>query len=62
MGTKDERSNKGTGILVSRLDHPVYLSYFGEGLVLAPRAITSSKIRKVGLGALPRGVIFIPNK
>lgn len=53
--------NQEIGTLVSRLDHPVYLSYFGEGLVIPPRG-RQPKIRKVGLGALPRGIVFVPNK
>jgi hypothetical protein len=53
--------DKKKGTLVSRLDHPVYISYFGDGMTIAPRG-TVPKIRKVGLGALPRGVVFVPNK
>jgi len=55
------KDKKMIGSLVSRLDHPVYLSYFGEGLVVPPRGVMK-KIKKVGLGAIPRGVIFVPNK
>lgn len=49
------------GILKNTLSHPVNLSYQGEGLVVPPRGQVKN-VRKVLLGALPKGVLFIPDK
>ncbi len=49
------------GVLVSNLDHPVNISYNGEGMMLAPRG-RKPKIDSYLLGAYPRGVSFVPNK
>lgn len=49
---------KKLGKLVSRLNHPVNISYNGQGLVIPPRG----KVRKVNkqlLGAIPKGVKYI---
>lgn len=46
------------GNLVNMLDHPVYLSYLGEALVLSPRQVLKN-VEKEKLGALPKGVSFV---
>jgi hypothetical protein len=46
------------GSLVNNLDHPVYLSYMGEGLMLSPRQVVKN-VDKAKLGALPKNVIFV---
>ena len=52
-------SNYNIGILVSMLDHSVVLSYNGEGMMLPPRG-KIEKVNRLLLGALPKGVRFIP--
>jgi len=47
------------GNLISRLDHPVVISYNGEATRLSPRA-SSSTVEKAKIGALPKGVVFVP--
>lgn len=47
------------GSLVNTLDHPVYLSYMGESLVLSPKQKVNN-VNKEKVGALPKGVLFIP--
>lgn len=46
------------GSLVNTLDHPVYVSYMGESLVLSPKQKVT-KVNKEKIGALPKGVLFI---
>lgn len=48
------------GALVNTLDHPVYLSYMGESLVLSPKQKINN-VNKEKVGALPKGVMFILN-
>lgn len=49
--------------VVSRANHPVYLSYNGENLVLSPRAGTATNrpiiVDPERLGAVPKCVILI---
>lgn len=47
------------GSIVNTLDHPVYLAYEGETLVLSPKQKVMN-INKEKIGALPKGVIYIP--
>jgi len=49
------------GDVISRKDHPVYLSYAGSAIVVPPRG-KIKKINKNKLGALPNGVVFVPYK
>ena len=45
--------------VVSRHDHPVTVTYFGDAVVLAPRGdVVVNNSDK--LGALPRGVFLVP--
>jgi len=44
--------------LKSSVDHPLYLSYGGEGIVLAPKG-TIKNINPNKLGALPRGATLV---
>lgn len=46
------------GTVISRLDHSVFLSYDGEGLVVPPRGRVVVSNKKL-LGALPKGVIVV---
>ena len=46
------------GFLINSLDHPVYLSYMGETLVLSPRQKVEN-VQKERLGAIPKGVTFV---
>lgn len=46
------------GALVNTLDHPVYLSYMGESLVLSPKQKINN-VNKEKVGALPKGVMFL---
>lgn len=55
----EKRDNRVMGMIISRKDHPVYLSYNGEGLVVPPRG-KKKNINKNLLGALPKNVIFVP--
>lgn len=49
------------GKLISRLDHPTYISYGGQSIVVSPKS--STKIENSNkIGALPKGVIFVPDK
>jgi len=50
------KSNKK--VLVSRLNHPVYISYSGESLMLSPRGRIPN-INPELLGAIPKGVQLI---
>lgn len=45
-------------LLISSLDHPVTLSYNGQGMILAPRARRTIANEKK-LGALPKGITKI---
>jgi hypothetical protein len=45
-------------ILLSRVDHPIELSYDGRGLMISPRGRTSP-LEKNKLGAVPKGVQII---
>lgn len=54
----EHKDVKKVGLVVSRLDNPVQLSYGGEGLMLPPRGKLKG-IQKDKLGALPRGVVFV---
>lgn len=49
------------GSLINVLDHPVYLSYMGETLVMSPRQKVEN-VNKEKLGALPKGVSFVEYK
>lgn len=49
------------GSLINVLDHPVYISYLGETLVLSPRQKIEN-VEKEKIGALPKGVSFIEYK
>lgn len=55
----EKRDNRVMGMIISRKDHPVYLSYNGEGLVVPPRG-KKKNINKNLLGALPKNVVFVP--
>lgn len=48
------------GSLKSNLDHPVTLSYDGQGMTVWPRAVVEN-IDQARLGSLPKGVRFVPN-
>jgi hypothetical protein len=48
-------------IIKNTLHNPVVISYKGEGMRLSPRQ-RQGGIDKAQLGALPRGVILIPEK
>jgi hypothetical protein len=54
------REEKGShlAILLSRVDHPVELSYDGKGLMVYPRGRTTP-LDKNKLGAVPKGVQII---
>lgn len=47
------------GCLLNTLDHPAYIAYMGETVVLSPKQRVSN-INKEKLGALPKGVKFLP--
>lgn len=49
------------GSLINNLDHPVYLSYLGEGMMLSPRQVLKN-VESAKLGALPKGVVFVESK
>lgn len=49
---------KKSGFIVSRLDHPVIISYNGEGLLVSPREKVKVKDTSL-LGALPKGISII---
>jgi len=49
------------GKLISKLDHPVTVSYDGAGLILAPKAILEN-VKKEKLGTLPKGVIYVDSQ
>jgi len=56
-----EEKNEILGFLVSRLPHPVVMTYKGEGMVLPPR-FNGKKydlMDKNKLGALPKGIVFV---
>lgn len=54
----EEEKETKPGMIVSRLDHPVSLSYSGEGMMLPPRG--KEKIANINkLGKLPAGVSLI---
>lgn len=53
-----EKKEIKLGKLKSRLNHPVYISYGGQGMVIPPRG-TMLGINKELLGALPKGVRYI---
>lgn len=55
----EKRDNRVMGMIISRKDHPIYLSYNGEGLVVPPRG-KKKNINKNLLGALPKNVVFVP--
>lgn len=46
--------------VISNLDHPVTLSYNGEGRLLSPRGKLRRLDRRL-IGALPRGVSLTPS-
>ena len=48
------------GKLISRLNHPVYISYNGYAMVIPPRGKMLG-INKELLGALPKGVTYVAN-
>lgn len=45
------------GKLISRLNHPVVISYDGEGLTIPPRGIIE-QVDRNKVGALPTGISF----
>ena len=47
------------GSLLNTMDHPMYVSYMGETLVLSPRQKVDN-VEKEKIGALPKGVKFLP--
>ena len=47
--------------LLSKLDHPVELSYDGKSMMVPPRAKLVIEDHKK-LGALPRGVVLLKGK
>jgi len=47
------------GKLVSRLDHSVTIAYNGKGIMVPARG-TVKKVTRVLLGAIPKGIQFIP--
>jgi len=52
---------EGPGRLISKLNHPVTISYNGEAMQLPPRGKEKvSNVKK--LGALPRGVLLVKPK
>ena len=53
-----EKKEIKLGKLVSRLNHPVYISYNGYAMMIAPRA-KALGINKELLGALPKGVKYV---
>lgn len=48
-----------TGVLVSRLSHPVVIQYGKEEFRLSPRETSKPVLRRL-LGKLPAGVTFVP--
>lgn len=49
------------GKVVSRLNHPVELSYNGEALMIPPKG-QGKGLDKEKLGSLPNGVVFVQDK
>lgn len=47
------------GRLISRLNHPVEIAYNGEAMMLPPRG-QCKELRKDLIGAIPKGVVFVP--
>ena len=43
--------------LISKLNHPVYLSYGGETAIIPPRS-KDKKVYKEKLGAVPKGIML----
>lgn len=61
MTVKSNKQRARYGTLVNRLKVPITISYKGEGMVLSP----CSKKQNIDLeqvGAIPNGVLIIPNK
>lgn len=57
---KEAKESKGAGlaILLSRVDHPIMLSYDGRGIMVYPRGKTTP-LEKSKLGAVPKGIQVI---
>jgi hypothetical protein len=53
-----EAKGASLAILLSRVDHPIELSYDGKGLMLYPRGRTTP-LEKNKIGAVPKGVQII---
>lgn len=47
------------GKVISRLNHPVYLTYKNQGLVLPPRGVLKNMDKSQLTFPLPKGVIFV---
>lgn len=47
--------------VVSRMTHPMSITYMGEQLIIPPRG-RSEPLKKQGLGALPTGLMLVPAK
>lgn len=52
--------NHKKGSLLNSLDHPVYIAYMGETLVISPRQKVDN-VEREKLGAIPKGVVYIPS-
>lgn len=46
------------GSLLNTLDHPVYIAYMGETLVISPRQKVDN-VEREKLGAIPKGIVYI---
>lgn len=57
MAKKEGGIQSEVGVLVSRLDHPVVISYDDDTIVISPRG-TTQLLAKSKLGALPSGIGF----
>lgn len=53
-----ENTNK-LWLIVSRLDHPVYIDYGGENMTIPPRGKMRISNKNL-VGALPKGVSVVP--
>jgi len=57
MAQKVFTETSPVGVLVSRLDHPVTISYNDDTIIVSPRG-TTLLLERNKLGALPSGVAF----
>lgn len=55
----DKKNKKQLYFLKNTLKNPLTISYKGQGLVISPRQ-RLRRIDKAQLGALPKGLVLIP--